>query len=282
LLAFALLSALTLLRAGSLPQLDLLAHYGRVFVSGGYGNIALAGLGWHVALTLTFVAAVALAAVRVASGETDRLLTAMLAWAGVFGLGASVYFYAYRSYPDVLINLFSIWALTLALLVVAVVRAARTGGRAPALAGLLVLFGFGLAACSVAQFPAPWRQVERIASEGAGRPLVLSELVEIVAARTRPGEAVLVLAPVGHRVAREAGVANVNPYPGFGQMPAREQLDEALASLEEAGGRTVFVAQTPPPGLVGYLRREGFSQIARRSAGGWSGEPVVVLQRARA
>jgi hypothetical protein len=278
-LALVLVSVLTLLRAGSLPHIGLLGHYGRVFVDGGYGNIALHLLGWHVVLTITFVAAVATAAVRVAQDAHDRLLTTMLAWAGIFGLGASVYFYAYRSHPDVLLNIFSAWAFALALLTIVVLRSERTRERLPALPALLVLFGFGLAVCSVAQVPRPWSEVSRIADDGGEQhPLVLSAMAEEVRERTRPGEPVAIFVQVGHRVAREAGVVNVSPYPGFKQMPAREQMDDTLARLRAEGGRTIFVGQEMPPGMAAYLHRNGWRQTRRSDGLGWSGAPVFELR----
>jgi hypothetical protein len=277
--ALALVFVLTLLRAGSLPHLGLLGHYGRVFVDGGYGNIALHLLGWHLVLTVTFVAAVATAAVRVAQDARDRLLTAMLAWAGIFGLGASVYFYAYRSHPDVLLNIFSAWAFALVLLTIVVLRAERLRERLPALPALLVLFGFGLAVCSVAQVPRPWSEVSRIVDDGGeSRPLVLSAMAAEVRHRTRPGEHVAIFVQVGHRVAREAGVVNVSPYPGFKQMPAREQLDETLERLRRDGGRAIFVGQEMPPGMAAYLHRRGWEQVRRSDGIGWSGEPVFELR----
>ena len=282
LVALALVSLLTLLRAGSLPRLGLLGHYGQVFVDGGYGNIALRLLGWHVVLTITFVAAVATAAARVAAGARDRLLTSMLAWAGVFGLGASVYFYAYRSHPDVLVNLFSAWAFALALLTIVALRSERSREGMPALPALLVLFGFGLVVCSVAQVPRPWSEVTRIAGdEGVDRPLVLSAMADEIRARTRPGERVAIFVQVGHRVAREAGVVNVSPYPGFKQMPAREQLDDVLVSLRRDGGRTVFVGQEMPPGLADHLRRRGFAPVRTSADIGWAGAPVLEFRAAR-
>ncbi len=277
--ALALVSVLTLLRAGSLPHIGLLTHYGRVFVDGGFGNIALHLLGWHLVLTVTFVAAVATAAVRVAQAAGDRLLTAMLAWAGIFGLGASVYFYAYRSHPDVLLNIFSAWAFALVLLTIVALRSERSRERLPALPALLVLFALGLAVCSVAQVPRPWSEVARIAEDGgAEHPLVLSAMAAEVRHRTRPGEHVAIFVQVGHRVAREAGVVNVSPYPGFKQMPAREQLDDTLGLLRSEGGRTIFVGQKMPPGMAAYLQRRGWEQVRRSDGIGWSGEPVLELR----
>jgi hypothetical protein len=217
--------------------------------------------------------------VRVAQDAHDRLLTTMLAWAGIFGLGASVYFYAYRSHPDVLLNIFSAWAFALALLTIVVLRSERTRERLPALPALLVLFGFGLAVCSVAQVPRPWSEVSRIADDGGEQhPLVLSAMAEEVRERTRPGEPVAIFVQVGHRVAREAGVVNVSPYPGFKQMPAREQMDDTLARLRAEGGRTIFVGQEMPPGMAAYLHRNGWRQTRRSDGLGWSGAPVFELR----
>jgi hypothetical protein len=206
----------------------------------------------------------------------------MLAWAGVFGLGASAYFYAYRSHPDVLLDVFSAWAFALALLTLVVLRSERVRRGLPAVPALLVLLGFGLMVCSVAQLPRPWSEVARIAeSAGESRPLALAAMADVVRERTRPHERVAILAPVGHRVAREAGVVDVTPYPGVGQMPAIEQLDETLGLLRREGGRTIFVGQGLPPGMAAYLHRHGWRQIRRVDGIGWSGEAVLELRLGR-
>lgn len=277
--ALALVSLITLLRAGSLPHLSLLLRYGRIFVTGGYGNIALPGLGLHLVMTLTFGAAIACAATRYAARLENRVLTAMLAWTGTFGLGASVYFYAYRSHPDVLINLFSIWSVTLALLVVVTMSGLRTDGRRwPTLAQLAVLFGFGLAACSLAQLPLPWQQLDRIALRAPQEPFRMPGLTAVVAAETEPGERVVVFTPVGHRVANDAGVVNVNPYTGLGQMPAREQLDEVLALLRQDGGTKIFAGEPTLFDLDTVLGRHGFVRVNEWPGIGWIGQPVVMFE----
>ena len=88
-------------------------------------------LGLHMALYLTFVAAPLLAAVRHVQGRDDRALTAMLAFAGVFGLVAGSYF-AGRSLPWQLILVFPIWGFAVAVLTWVVVPAC---GRWPPPAG---------------------------------------------------------------------------------------------------------------------------------------------------
>jgi hypothetical protein len=272
--AVALVSMLLLLREGTLPQLGWLTRYGTIFVTGGKGNLPLPDLGLHVVITATFVASVAVAAVRMASGIRDEL-TGMLAWAGAFGLCAGIYYYAYRSHPDVLVNLFPAWTLALALLVVAVFRASMARNWRVDVPAVAVLFGFALAACSIAQMPTPWSQARRIAGHlepdaapsfpaGAFRQ---AEVTRLVARRTRKGERVVILSPVGHRVAREAGVVNVSPYTGLGQMPTRDQLEETLTILADEGGRKLFLAEIAPFQLEletmlverGYRRAESWT-----------------------
>ncbi len=280
----ALVSCVTLARAGSLPHLGLLTRYGRVFVDGGAENLRLPVLGLHLVISATFVAAAAVAAVRVARGARRDLLAGMLAWCALFGFGASVYYYAYRSHPDVLISLFSIWSLTLALLLAAALRGtAQAPVRAwPGVPALAVTFGFAVLACSLAQLPSPLAEARRIAR---ATPLEVpgtvpaggfrqAAVTRLVAERTGPGERVVILSQVGHRVARDAHVVNVSPYTGLEQMPAREQLDEAVAILRREGGTKVFVAQRPPPGIEAELGRLGFALAGRWIVGAWS-EPVV-------
>jgi hypothetical protein len=279
--SLAAVTVLTLAREGSLPHLQLLVRYGRGFVNGGFANLPTPALGLHLVLSATFVAAGAVAAARASRLRGGDLLASMLAWCALFGLGASVYYYAYRSHPNVLVNLFSIWSLTLALLVIAAVREAARSRNLPGVPALAVTFGFALAVCSLAQVPNPFDQVRRIEgitlpTPGAVPPGGFREAAvsALVARRTRPGEAVAVISPLGHRVAREAGIVNVAPYTGFEQMPAREQLEETVAILEREGGTTVFVAQLPPPGFEVELMRLGFRLTGRWSVEAWP-EPTV-------
>lgn len=286
--ALALVSLLTLVRAGSLPHLALLTRYGRVFVDGGAENLRLPVLGFQLVVSATFVAAAAVAAVRVARGERGDLLGGMLAWCAIFGFGASVYYYAYRSHPDVLISLFSIWSLTLALLVVAALRGAPAARprRWPSAPALAVTFGFALAVCSLAQVPSPWGELQRIGRPTADVPGSVpaggfreAPVTQIVAEQTRPGERVVILSQVGHRVARDARVVNVSPYTGLEQMPAIEQLDETVGILRREGGTKLFVAQPSPPGMEAELSRLGFVLAGHWSVNAWPA-PVVTEYRA--
>jgi hypothetical protein len=78
---------------------------------------------------------------------------------------------------------------------------------------------------------------------------------------THPGEHVLILSGVGHRIALDAHVVNVSPYTGLGQMPAREQLAEALIALRREGGTKVFAAEDMPPGMRPLLGRWGYKHV---------------------
>ncbi len=240
--ALALVALLTLALSGSLPRFSYLFTFSRLWGLGGVTMLPMPTLGFHLVLYLTFAAALVTATVRALTGAEQRSLTAMLAWSGIFGLGASSYF-AGRSHPEVLISLFSAWALALVFLLVVAVRAVHArADRRPTVAEVALLAGCALAVCSLAQLPMPWPQVERLGHTTAlpdQKAVPLRRFV--LAARPARGEKVLLLAPLGHRVAYDLGLVNVNPYVGMISMPAREQLAEALLTAHNEGVRRVFL-----------------------------------------
>jgi hypothetical protein len=262
--AAALVALLTLAVAGALPRFSYLFTFSRLWGLGGVTMLPMKPLGFQLAIYVTFAAALVVATVRRARREPDALLTAMLAWAGVFGLGAGSYF-AGRSHPEVLISLFSAWALALCLLLVVAVRAilARPARR-PALAELAVLAGFGIAVCSLAQLPTPWSQVQRLQHTTATPWLRSLDARRFVAATTHRGERVAILMPRGHLIAYDLGLVNVSPYANLLSMPAVEQLGETVRDLRAAGGRQLFLSlpQTEPQQLRA-LQGAGFRVIRR-------------------
>jgi hypothetical protein len=238
-------SALTLAMDGQLPHFGWLLEYARLCGIDGVNMALMPTLGIHVAIYLTFAAALVVAAARAAAGRRDVLLTGMLCWSGVFGLGAGAY-YAGRSHPVVLIDVFSAWALALVLLLVVVVRAVLSRPlRRPTAAELLVLFGFGLAVCSVAQTPVPWRQVARLERTTAVPRFVPRAMERFVARRTADGERVAILGRLGHRAAYDIGVVDVAPYSDQEPMFAKRQWRATLEDLVADGVRKVFLMEWP-------------------------------------
>jgi hypothetical protein len=240
--ALALVALLTLAVAGSLPHLSHLFTFPRLWGVGGVTMLPMPTLGFHLALYATFGAALVAATVRAVRSAEHRTLTALLAWSAVFGFGASSYF-AGRSHPEVLISLFSAWMLALSLLGISAIRAlVSRAGRRPAAAEVAVLAGLALAACSLAQTPTPWSQIDRIGRAGPpNSPIQRFDARRFVAeAGAARGERVLILIPMGHRIAYELGLVNVAPYVSMISMPAVEQLDESLAALRREGGARVF------------------------------------------
>jgi len=261
-LAAALLALvlLTLATSGSLPHLGWALEFSRLYGVGGWALVHMPRLGIFLAVYVTFAAALALAAVRVARGAQDPVLTAMLAWSGVFGLVAGGYF-AGRSHPQVLIDLFSPWALSLVLLTIAAGRAlAARGWRSPQVAELAVLFGFGLLVCSLAQTPAPWSQLHRIRDEAPVALFKQRIAAAFVTERTQPNEKVLLLMPLGHRVAYDTGRVNVSPYASIESMPTRQQLARAIEALRREGGDKLFLStQFTFNEELAAIQRAGFS-----------------------
>jgi hypothetical protein len=262
LIALALVSLLTLLRAGTLPHLDRLLAYARLFGISGFGNLPTPLFGFHLVMLATFVGSLTVAVVRATRGDDDATTTGMLAWCGIFGIGTATYF-VYRSHPDTLIASFSIWSLTVAVLVTLAARTALArGSLAASLPLVALLFGFGIAACSVAQFPLPWLQVERIVRTGPQRPLASGDTVDFVHQFARRGATVAILTSIGHRLAYDSGVTNVMAYTGMLQMPATQQLQETIHALRAAHGNMIFVGPPYPPEMFDALREAGFRSVS--------------------
>ena len=242
--ALAVTTAATLAVAGMPPHFGLLFEFSRVYALDGFGMLPMPTFGFHLAVYVTFAAALILAAVRAVQRERDVPLTGILCWIGVFGLGAGAY-YAGRSHPDVLIDLFSPWALALAMLLVVVVRlllARPVSRRWPTAAELAVLLGFGLAVCSLGQTPTPWSQVARL-SRTTPTPAFRQRAIEqFVRSHTVPGQRVALVVALGHRIAYDAGVRDVDPYASTDSMPTTAQWSTLFRTIQAQRLRTIFVA----------------------------------------
>jgi hypothetical protein len=297
--ALALVSLLTLLRAGSLPQPARLVDYARLYALGSFALAPIPGvLGTHLLIYLTYVAAVAVATVRAVTDAANRVLTGMLAWAGVFGLGAGSY-YVGRSHPVALKHHFGAWSFALALLTVVVVGALATRPlRRTLVGGLVVLFGFGLMACSLAQAPTPWAEVDRlgaatVSSEdwGTTKPFVppadavSRQFVATLADGPsrfmyRRAAPVAILLTDGHRIAEAYGVVNVSPYTGIQSLQTVQRVEAALDALRDAGGNTVIVPGIPEPGLYQVLGRRGFQVLTAAGLAPYvEGRTIPYMQR---
>jgi len=238
--ACALVSGLVLARTGALPDLSLLVRYAHYYVVEGFGMLAIKPVfGFYIAIFLTYVAAIGVATVRAVRRDDDVLLTGMLVWSGVFGLGAGSY-YAGQSLSEILVYSFVCWALSLSLLTVVVVRSHARAPRLPSPAALACLVGVGLLVCSLAQTPAPWQQLQRISSQGP--PSFAQPVGEsFVRQHVRPGERVVIMALLGPRIAQNLHVEDVEPYSGAKSLFTLEQFEDSLAALRAAGGTKLFV-----------------------------------------
>jgi len=261
--AVALVSMLTLIRSGSLPHLGLLLEFPRIYGIGGWVLEPMPTIGFQLVLYAMFAAALAVAAVRAVHGEGQPVLTGMLAWSGIFGLGAGSY-YAGRSDQLNLVSLFSAWSLALTLLTLVVIRALADAAHRPGAAQLAVLFCWGLTVCAVSQMPRPWTELERVREAGKA-VYTQPDAVRLVMHRTRPHERVAILTPLGHRVAFDAGVVDVAPYASAEAMPTLEQLDATLDAMARNGAAKLVLDRTKTfPALYEALVAAGYRQQAQR------------------
>jgi len=261
--AVVLVAVGTLLRSGSLPHFGWALKFSRLYGVSGWEMLPLPRIGIYFVVYVTFAAAVVVAIVRALRREADVALTAALMWSGAFGLLAGAYF-AGRSHPQVLIDLFSSWALSVVLLTIVAVRAlAARDWRAPSPAELAVLFGLGLTICSLAQLPTPWGQVARLRRTTA--PIYeRREVARFVAEQTRRGEKVVLLMPLGHRIAYEIHRVDVSPYASMQEIATVQQLRATVAALRREGGRKLFITtEVTFPEQLAFLREAGFQAQVR-------------------
>ncbi|MGB2712309.1 MAG: hypothetical protein WBC33_12445, partial [Conexibacter sp.] len=286
--ALAAVSAITLIRAGTLPQLDRLVEYGRIFALGRYNSIAIPSvIGIPLVVYATYVAAIGTATVRALRGAGNRTLTGMLVWTGVFGLGAADY-YVVRAHPDTLPSTFPAWALALALLSVVALRRIATAPLRTNVPSIAALFGLGLAVCSIAQTPAPWSQLQRVAAKPSepatilnletpylppSEPEVRRFIRSVPEAHgrfvVREGAAVALFATTGHRTADALGVVDVVPYTGYDSIATVEQLEGSLDALRAAHGTTALVPLQVPPAFLRVLSRRGFEVLTSAGLRPW-------------
>jgi hypothetical protein len=244
--AVALVTALVLVRTGAAPHPELLVHYAHVFAVDGFSMIPIRPLvGVDLVVFLTYVAAVGVATARALRRDADRLLTGLLVWSGIFGLGAGSY-YVGHSISELLMYMLPAWAFTVTLLAVAALRAIAATDRLPRPSHVLCLFGLGLVVCSLAQTPLPWQQLDRIATSESAMPFAHPTGEAFVAQHVAPGEPVLILGFLGHRIAANLGIDDVDPVTGGRSIFTLEQLVEAIGRLRRAGGEKIFV-QDPIP-----------------------------------
>lgn len=279
--AFALVAAMTLVRAGQLPDLLDTVKVARTFDLAGITAAPLPHiLGLPLVVYLTYAAAIGVATVRAVQREPDRTLTGMLAWSGIYGFGASAYFMN-NSVPLGIPTLFPAWGLSLALLAVVTVRqlAGRRASR-PTAPALAALFGISLLATTLATPPpmlAPWSQVHRLATglstqpNNAEEPVAApqnAEFREFVSSVPdgrggfvlRSGAPVAFLSSTGHLIADAYGLKDVVPYVGESVFTA-QQLDEAIQRLRAAGGSTVLVPPLILSRVSAALASRGFAVL---------------------
>ncbi len=298
--ALALVSALTLARAGSLPHLSRLLDYARLYSIGGLSMEPIRStLGLHIVIYLTYVAAIGVATVRSLTHAPNRVLTGMLAWVGIFGLGAGAYWVG-RSHPVALKSAFSAWAFALALLTVVVVQQlAAHPRRRPTIATVAVLFGFGVVLCSIGQLPTPWSQIRRldatfVATEASPYKTPLEPAADPATRRfvtslaqgpsqfvVKPGAPVAILLTNGHRIADAYGVRNVSPYTGATSLNTVQRVDAVIDALRKAGGNTMILPNPLDPAILDVLKRHGFKLLTHHGLDDYdpSREDELLLQR---
>ena len=253
-LAVAIVCAVTLIRAGALPDPALLTYYNRLFLREAFALVPMPSLGLHWAMYATYAAALIAAAVRHLREEENRTLTGMLAFSGAFGLVTGMYFVG-RSAEFQLMLLFPVWGFSLALLAWTAggalrgARADRDHVRRLLIPTAAAMIGLGVMIATIVRVPAPWSQIERLGESGHA-PNDTPNAQRFIESRTNPGEHILLIGtPLDHRLADRAGVTNVSPLNGFISLISPAEADRSLDQLRDEGGTEVFEAVTAPSAI---------------------------------
>jgi hypothetical protein len=254
----------TLIRAGAPPSPSVFLEWPRIFSRLGWFSMPMPLASLHLAIYATFVAAVAVAAVRVAHGAADRLLTSMVAWSGIFGLLAGSY-YVGRSDDVKLVSMLSAWAFALVLLTIVAGRVlAARGWRRPTLAQGLVLFGFALAVCSIVHIPSPVQQIRRL-TLSLPAPVYHPAAVRFVRAHTHRGDQVVILLPMSFRIAEELRLENVAPYGTEEALVTHWQLQYVIDAARRAHAHKIFLKEGRiAPAQIEAFAVAGFREVAEQ------------------
>ncbi|MBW3639503.1 MAG: hypothetical protein KY451_06630 [Actinobacteria bacterium] len=271
----------TLVRSGSLPDFSQSLYFSRQFAASGFYMLPLPGpLGLHLVMYLTGALALVMAlvcAVRgsVRPGGTGPAGLALLGYTSVFGLGAGSY-YVGRSHPYVLIAVFCAWALCSATLTVEVVgRLSRADLRLPArllqampvaaVAALCALIASTLSGADVLA-----GQTGRLRAADGPTTLAALEMRAFVRDCAAPGESVMLLYPLGHWIAADAGVENFFPYNLADSIITEQQVAEFVASLREHKVTSVFVGSLASTNttlaITSALIADGYEVVLERPA----------------
>jgi hypothetical protein len=268
-----LVSMLTLTRAGALPDFASILEFPRLFGIEGWGMIPMPTFGLHLMFYGTYLAALALAVVRMLRGGAEPLLTGLLAWAGAFGLLAGSY-YVGRSEMGTLLSLRPTWIPAVVLLLVAVVRGIARRPRLPTFAEAAVMFAFGLAIAALPSAPLPWSQVDRLSTPAPVRLFEQPAARAFVAAHTTPGDHVAILTLLGHRLAHDLGLVNVSPFSTLEAVLTPHQFSLVVEEIRRSDAQAVFlrtpestIGEEPGPvsQMVDALAQDGFSPVEQET-----------------
>jgi hypothetical protein len=259
-------AALLVVRAGRLPDVEMILAFQRIFVRYGFFMLPMPTWGIHWVLFITFMAALVTGAAAVMGGVTlsSRAAPGVLIYAAVFGCGVSMY-YVGRSHPYSLIIAFWPWALCVLLLTwetgYAATQQVGVDRRLLLLPGALLFLHGGLFLSNLAQLPSPRGQIDRILQSTDFWTTMEDEIVVMIRTHTKPGEKVGVVFPYGHLFALRADVDNVFPFANQKSMILHDQVRLALQAFAANHVSTVF----------GYFTgefRTALEELGFRMAGG--------------
>lgn len=260
----ALFSVGTSASAGRLVHLGDLVYFNRQFASAGYYMVPMPRLlGLHALLFVLFVATL-VAGWLSARSDRQGVSAALMVWSGTFGFGAFAY-YLGRSVDEVLVVVFLAAGIAASLLLWELLGAGGVsrhirrspGGVALAILAWLASTGGVMRSSYLLEQPTRWGYT--------GLPRVFEQRPTVAAIRAcvPPGTVVLVMVPMGDRIADAAGVVNRFPYNSPGAIVTTQQVDRIVEAMR--GARAVITTSSVAPEVTHAVASSGFRIVLERA-----------------
>jgi hypothetical protein len=199
-------------------------------------------------------------------GIDGRMRVALLVYTGVFGLGSFAYFVG-RSHPDVLYATWLAWSMALVALTWEAASRIHEAEHIPwrflpasiMVFALTAVFGVG-ALQRIGYVP---DQLNRIRATSPAGPLLAQGDTILYSRRCFPrGTNVMLMVPMGDRVAHAAGLHNWFPYNDRGSLVTYDQLHRTLDMVRSRRVTNILSTALLPEVEAG-LRSAGFRPVER-------------------
>ncbi|HSH38663.1 MAG TPA: hypothetical protein VK993_07750 [Chthoniobacterales bacterium] len=247
-IAFAAVQIGFFLRSNAWPDFGQAATYSKIFGLYGFGMIPLPLSGLYWTILFTYMACLFAAIVSYWRGGPSSPYAGVLAFVSIFGCGSFMY-YVGRSHPHVLGAVFFTWAVAVVLLLYGF---QKDFGRAwlshswylAIIPGLLLLTHSSLFAVLLWPNSKPIiAQLERRSLNDVQGEQQRQELKAFMRRNAKPTSRIMLILPMGHKIAFEERLRNYFPFPHPGSIILKAQAEQVEKTMVAKKVTKVFILQ---------------------------------------